>query len=274
MVRKLLYEMMSVARLFAVFFSLVLLNALLCGDLLAQKRKPMKSKKRTSDRQSDQLFLWAEGYGGYGAVFNSGDFREYQQQNYKTENPSFSISGDFPAQYAPVFGSSFHLGLPLKNPFIKFASAGFSLGWSQRNLQHNFTFTNTSLPYKNAILVSDAYKADFLGTEFQIRFGGKIYGVLGIRADFLLSGMRERSQKLEGDSIQNGKAVFINEKWSLKGAESIRQKSPGWHLALGYNPLPMFGIRCGFLQSGGFFSSGPDFISRQIYLALCFSYLK
>lgn len=261
-------------RLLANISGILLLTVFLSGELLAQKRKPMKSKGKTSDRQSDHLFLWAEGFGGYSSVFNSGNFKEYQEQNYKSENPAFSIKGEFPAQYSPLIGGSFHLGLPLKNPLIKFASAGVSFSWTQRSLQHKFTFTNTSLPYKNAIMVSDLYKADFLGAEFQLRFGGKVYGLLGVKADFLLSGIRERTQKLEGDSIQNGKAIQINEKWNLKGSENIRQKGPGWHAAIGYNPLPMAGIRFGYVQSGGFFTNGPDFISRHIYLALCFSYLK
>ena len=250
------------------------------GELSAQNKKggkksaPAAKGKKQGSSSSGPLFYWPEIYAGYMSQLNSGDYLEYQKQYYYTENPDFSISGEFPQQYSPLFGASFHVGMPVRNPVIKFVSAGLSSSWSQRSLGHQVNFTNRALPYNNKITINELYSAAYLGTEFQLRFGSKVYGLLGLRNEHLLSGFRERTQTLEGDSVQSGKALVMTSKWNLKDQALVRQNAWGWHAALGYSPFPYFGLRIGMLSSGSFFTAGPDFSSRQMYLALCFGIVK
>ena len=225
-------------------------------------------------RGSNQLFFWAEAFGGYAILSNSGGFLNYQKQYYITQNPSFSISGDFPRQGSPVLGVSAHLGSSLSLPLIKFVSAGFSFTGLERKLVHSVDFTNTSFPYRNKISIRDCFSGSYLGSEFQFRFGSRVYGLLGVRNDFLLSGLRQRSVRLEGDSVQNGSTTELLESWNLKNSSLVRQFSWGWQLGIGYNPVPMLGLRLGCLFSGPFFSEGPDFRTQQYYFTACFNFIK
>ncbi len=242
------------------------------------KRKPSSAKKGSpktgSAGKPSELFLWTETFAGYSMVKNSGDFIDFQKQYYYTQNPSFSISGKFPDQFAPQLGASLHFGTSLRNPIIKFVSAGLAFSWTRRKLVHDVIFTNLSYAYPNKITISETFEASYLGAEFQLRFGGKVYGLLGIRHEALVSGMRQRTMMLEGDSVQNGKTSAITEKWNLKKSDLIRPGSLGPHIALGYNPLPAIGLRLGWMKSGSFFTSGPNLVSSQYYLSICFNYLK
>ncbi len=249
-------------------------------DTKAQKRKGPKKpassskKKGKSSSTKSHLFFWPEIFGGYLSSVNQGDYLDFQRQYYYTENPDFSIKGEFADQYSPLLGASFHLGIPVRNPVIKFVSGGLALSWSARSLGHEVNFTNTALPYRNAIFISENFSARYLSTEFQLRFGSKVYGLLGIRNESLLAGFRERKLRLEGDSIQSGKAIELVSRWDLKNSELVKQHNLGWHAAIGYSPFPVFGMRLGLIFSNGFFREDPDFSSRQLYFALCFGIVK
>ena len=268
---------------------ILIISALLLlqpGDLSAQKRRPVKPKKKVStgkkpqqnkkpdQKNSEPTFILAEVMVGRLPLINRGEFFDYQRQYYFTENPDFKITGEFPQQSTCMYGVSLHAGFQLSNPLIRFISFGLALSSSGRSLVHNIRFTNTDLKQRNNISISERYSARYLSPEFQIRFGSKVYGLLGIRKELLVSGIRERSLTLENDSIQSGNPLVINEKWNLKNSPVIRQSNWGFHAGLGYQPIPWLGLRLGYMYTGTFFESGPDFSTHQYYLALCFLLTK
>ena len=262
---------------------LCLLPVLILGlqaTCLAQKRKPLrkpqasKGKKAGPAKSGGDLFTWTEVMAGYQAVINKGAYFDYQRRYYFTENTSFVIKGDFPFQSSAVFGGSFHLGLPLRNQLFRFVTTGLSLSWSQRNFAHEIKFANTAFTHKNIISISEKYSASYLTPEFQVRFGSKVYGLAGIRMESLISGLKERSLKLEGESLASGKAIEMVDKWNIKGSKAVRQTNWGFHAGLGYSPLPYLGIRAGYLYSASFFTEEPDFDSHQYYFTLCFGLVK
>ena len=269
-------------RSFLIILSLILIS----GNLAAQKRRPPKKPPMSAKRKSgsktkgkpssgpSELFFWAEAFGSYMPCLHSGSYFDYQKQYYLTENPGFKISGKFSRDYSPYGGAGIQVGLPVKSQFIKFVSGGLAFSLSRRQLSHEVVFTNDSLRYRNKITIQDQLSASYLGTELQFRFGSKLYALLGIRNDFLLSGYREKSLRVEGDSIMGGKPLESSQRWSLKKSELVRQSNLGWHAAIGYAPLPYLGVRFGFLYTGTFFKEGPDFATQQYYLAICLSFVK
>jgi hypothetical protein len=256
------------------------------GDLSAQKRKPVKPKKKVStgkkpqqgkkpdQKNSEPTFILAEVMLGRLPLINRGEFLDYQRQYYFTANPAFSINGEFPRQSTSMYGASLHAGFLLSNPLIRFISFGLALSSSGRSLVHDIRFTNSDSLQGNKISISERYSARYLCPEFQIRFGSKVYGLLGIRKELLVSGIRERTLKLENYSLPTGSPLIINQKWNLKNSPLIRQSNWGYHAALGYQPIPWLGLRLGYMYTGTFFESGPDFSTHQYYLALCFLLIK
>jgi len=263
---------------------------LVAGDLAAQKRKPIKPKKKTSTSKkqepkksaapggSPQWFKLVEIMGGHLAMVNSGDFLNYQKQYYFTENPDFLITGEFPRQTNYLLAGGFHVGKLLKHPVIRFISGGFMLNWTGRSLVHNVSFTNNAFNrpdrITNKISISEKYRAAYLCPELQLRFGSKVYGLLGIRKEILMNGVRERTLTVESDFVQSGTPLVMTQKWNLKNSAVVRQNNWGIHAGLGYMPIPWFGLRLGYLYTGTFFNSGPDFATHQYYLALCFGFIK
>jgi hypothetical protein len=272
-------------RKYACFFA-GLLVILMSNQAFSQKRKQAKPNKKANaakkpqqekkheQKNSEPIFFLAEIMAGKLPLINRGEFLDYQSQYYFTENPAFSINGEFPGQINCMYGASLHVGFPLSNPVIRFLSFGMSLSSSGRSLVHDISFTNTDLPQNNKISISERYSARYLCPEFQVRFGSKVYGLLGIRKELLRSGIRERILKLENDSIQSGIPLIINQKWNLKKSSVVRQSNWGYHAALGYYPIPWLGLRLGYMYTGTFFESGPDFSTHQYYLALCFLLTK
>lgn len=268
-----------------VFISFLIIFCLAQSeDLLAQKRNRMKKKPSSSAKkggkaanrksQMNNGFIWLDGFLGYSPILNGGPYLEYQKQYYQTENPGFKIGGEFPTQYSLLAGASFQYARNVQFGPIKFVSAGVSCNWMSRRLLHNIRFVNDSLKYRNRIDVSEKFDAQYLGTEFQLRFGSKIYGILGLRYDFLVQGLRERKLRIESDSIQGGSSLESAEKWQLKSSELINQGTIGWHAAVGYAPMPFWGFRLGYMYSGSFFRSGPEWNSSFIYAAICFGWVK
>lgn len=215
-----------------------------------------------------------DGYLGFAPILNGGQYLESLKQNYQTRNPAFSISGTTPRQYSILGGFNIQFGRSLNLGSVKFISAGIAVNWLSRKLVHDIQFVNDSLRYHNKISIAESLDAQYLGTEFQLRFGSKFYGILGFRYDFLLGGFREKKLRVESDSVQGGQPIESIEKWQLKSSEFVNQNPTGWHVAVGYSPLPFWGLRLGFIQSGSFFGKEPDFSSTYIYSAVYLSLVK
>ena len=260
---------------------LLMLLLALSFSTMGQKRKPIKKGKTGKSNSTannktpfgkQDIFFWAELSAGYGPQRNKGSYLDFQKLYYQTLNPAFSISGNLQDQDSPLISGSFHVGKPLRNPIIKFVSGGISLSWAKRNLFHNLNFTNTSLGYRNQIQITDNLISQFLGAEGQLRFGGKVYGLLGIRTDLILTGIRERKLTVESDSIILPSGM--EKSWDLRSSDLVRSSGLGWHAGIGYNPLPFLGFRAGYWFNGSFFKSGPDFATSQIYVAICLGLIR
>jgi hypothetical protein len=243
-------------------------------EMKAQKKghkkgsKSSKSAPKGSANGPNFLILGEVSVGVMGLI-NRGPYLDYQKQYYLTDNPDFSITGNFPTQISPTANAGIFV-YPFFNVhnFLKHFSGGVAFSWSMRKMRHDVDFTNKSFPQQNRISISDFYSAHYLGTDFQIRYGRQLYFLAGVRSEYLLSGVRKRNLHIVSDSITGGKPLDQNDEWNLKGSEIIRKNNPGWHLAVGYTPLPRLGIRVGSYYSSGFFSNGLDITCIQPYLAV------
>jgi hypothetical protein len=252
----------------------------------AQKRKPVQAKRKPVTSQKGKQnkgpsksgfsapFYIAELGGGMVLPTNSGTYFDYQRQYYATQNPSFSIEGSFPRRNSFTAYGSFHAGITLNNSFIRFVAAGLSFSWSDRILAHEVTFVNNGFNFRNRILISESYRASYISPEFQVRFGAKVYGLLGIRRETLISGSRERKLRSESDSVQSGSPIEKTDQWNLRNSDLVRPFNWGYHAAIGYMPVPWAGIRFGYVYNGTFFRTGPDFSTHQYYFGICFGLVK
>jgi hypothetical protein len=268
----------------AVISVLIIFYLAQSEQLLAQKRNRIKKKPSASSQkgtekanpksQANDAFIWLDGFLGYAPLLDFSSYPDLAKEYYQPQNPSFKVSGELQKQHSILAGLAFQYGWNIQFGDVKFVSAGLAFNWLNRRLQNNIRFVNDSLKYRNQITISEKFDAQYLGTEFQLRFGSKLYGILGFRHDFLVQGVKERKLRLEGDSIQGGGAIESTEKWQLKSSELINQGTIGWHAGVGYAPMPFWGLRLGFMYGGSFFRSGPEWNSSFLYAAICFGWVK
>ena len=271
--------------MYKAFISVLIIYCLLQSEeLLAQKRNRIKKKpsatakkgasKSNPNSQVSNGFIWLDGFLGYAPLLDFSSYPDFEKEGYQPQNSAFKVSVELQKQNSILAGLAFQYGRNIRFGAVKFVSAGVAFSWLNRRLQSDIRFVNDSLKYRNQITISEKFDAQYLGTEFQLRFGGKLYGILGFRYDFLVQGLKERKLRLEGDSIQGGRAIESTEKWQLKSSELINQGTTGWHAAVGYAPMPFLGLRLGYMYSGSFFRSGSEWNSSFIYAAICFGWVK
>jgi hypothetical protein len=267
-----------------LFFLMAFLFLGLLSSVEAQKRgkkpAPKKSKGKSAPAASAKTpspmmkFLYGDVFIGPSINYAGGDYQEYQKFYYATGNPNFAINGKFTNPVFFTAGAQVRI-YPFRKPESFLSGLAFTAGGSflRKGFTHEVLFVNTALDYPDETRINEEFNASFLATHLMVRYGKKLYLEAGISIDWFLSGVRSQEviRKTSGEkAYQGGFESQTKIDYDLT-TKTMASSSLGWVFGIGYQIIPMVGVRFYNNLNSKFFKDGADLRNYQPSLQVTFS---